>query len=116
MRRGIHISFSLIAVLLLLKEFDCFSSGPFTQKAAECCKKGKCAPSSNADDCCKGTLPGGKHLLMSKAPHHSTPTLALITTDAPGSIEPAFATTALTDVHAPTGSPPSSHLNRPLLI
>ena len=116
MRRGIHISFSLVAVLLLLKPFDCFSSGPFTRKAADCCKKGKCVPSTNADDCCKATLPGGKHLLASKAPHHSTPTLDLITTNVPGPIEPVFGTTALTDVYPPTGSPPRSHLNLPLLI
>src|SRR6266566_653130 len=86
MRRGIHISFSLIAVLLLLKPFDCFSSGPFTQKAADCCKKGKCVPSTNADDCCKGTLPGGKQLVASKAPHHSTPTIDFITVDASGPV------------------------------
>src|SRR5205807_8260642 len=60
MRRGVHIAISLVAVFLLLKPFDCFSSGPFTRKAANCCKKGKCAPARNSDDCCKGTLPGGK--------------------------------------------------------
>jgi hypothetical protein len=116
MRRGVHITVSLLAVLLLVKEFDCFSSGPFTKQAAECCKKGKCVPSSNADDCCKGTLPGGKQLVASKAPHHSRPTLDLITTDAAGAIAPAFATIAFADVHAPPGSPPISRLNLPLLI
>ena len=116
MRRGIHISVSFIAVLLLLKPFDCFSSGPFTQKAADCCKKGKCVPSTNADDCCKATLPGGKHVLASKAPRYSTPTLDLISTNAPGPIVPAFAATTLTDVYPPTGSPPRSHVNLPLLI
>jgi len=116
MRGGIHISISVITAFLLLKPFDCFSSGQFTQKAADCCKKGKCVPSSNADDCCKGTLPGGKQLVAPKAPHHSTPTLELITTVAPDPIAPAFATTAFTDVEAPLGSPPSSHLNLPLLI
>jgi hypothetical protein len=116
MRRGTHILVSLMAVLLLMKPFDCFSSGQFTQKAADCCKKGKCVPSSNADDCCKGTLPGGKQLVTPKAPHQSTPTLELVTTAAPGPIAPAFATAAITDVEVPPGSPPSSRLNLPLLI
>ena len=110
-----HISASVIAVLLILEPFDCFSGGEFTQKAADCCKKGKCVPSSSADDCCKGTLPGGKQLVASKA-HHSTLTLVLITTDVAGPIAPVFARTASTDVHAPPGSPPSSRLNLPLLI
>src|SRR6266852_528177 len=116
MRRGIHISLRVIAVLLLLKPFDCFSSGQFTRKAADCCKKGKCVPSTNADDCCKGTLPGGKHLVASKAPHHSAPTLDLIISNAPGPIELAFPTTALRNVRALISSAPSSHLNLPLLI
>jgi hypothetical protein len=115
-RRSIHISVSVIAVLLLLKPFDCFSSGQFTQKAADCCKKGKCVPSSNADDCCKGTLPGGKQLMASKAPHHSTPTLDFIASDAAGPIAPTFAMVGFSRVEAPRGSPPSSRLNLPLLI
>src|SRR5947199_8498770 len=106
MRRCIHISVSVVPVLLRLKPFDCVSGGPFTQKAADCCKKGKCVHSSNADDCCKGTLPGGKHLVASKPPHHSTPTLDRITTGAPALIEPAFATIAFADGHAPPESPP----------
>src|SRR6266849_5560490 len=104
MQRGIHIAVSLIAVILLVEPFDCFSSAQFTQKSADCCKKGKCVPSSNADDCCKATLPGGKQLVASKAPHHSTPTLVLITTATPGPIAPAFTTTAFTDVEAAPGS------------
>src|SRR5262245_43488237 len=117
MRRGIHITVSLMAVLLLMKPFDCFSSGQFTQKAADCCNKGRCVPTANADDCCKGTLPSGKQLVASKAPHHSTLELDFVTTDATGPIEPAaFATTALADLHASPGSPPGFRLNLPLLI
>src|SRR5260370_38540577 len=116
MRGGIHISISVITALLLLKPFDCFSSGQFTQKAADCCKKGKCVPSSNADDCCKSTLPGGNQLVASKAPHHSTLALDLITTMVPGPIAPVFATTIFTVVAALPGSPPSSRLHLPLLI
>jgi hypothetical protein len=116
MRRGIHISVSVIAILLLLKPFDCFSSGPFTQKAADCCKKGKCAPSRNSDDCCKGTLPGGKQLMASKAPHNSSLTLDFVATVAASPIAPTLAIVPFSDVLAPPGSPPVSRRNLPLLI
>jgi len=116
MRRGVHITVSLIAILLLLKPFDCFSSGPFTQKAADCCQKGKCNRAANSDDCCKGTVPGGKQLVASKAAHQTTPAPDLITTSAPWSIEPALAAVAFTEDQAPPGSPPVSRLNLPLLI
>src|SRR5260370_2594263 len=99
MRGGIHISISVITALLLLKPFDCFSSGKFTQKAADCCKKGKCVPSSNADDCCKGTLPGGKQLVASKAPQ-SISAPDLIPTPTHGTIGPTIATVALTHTSA----------------
>jgi hypothetical protein len=113
--RCIHGSVSVIAVLLLLKPFDCFSSGQFTPKAADCCKQGKCVPSSNADDCCKGTLPGGKQLVASKALHHSIPALDFISSAA-GPIAPTFSMVGFSRVEAPRGSPPSSRLNLPLLI
>jgi len=115
-RRGVHIAISIVAALLLMRPFDCFSSGQFTQKAADCCKKGKCVPSANSDDCCKGTLPGGQQLVMSKAPDHSTATLDLITTDALVAITASFATAAFTHVPVPPGLPPPSRLNLPLLI
>jgi hypothetical protein len=115
-RRGIHISVSVIAVLLLLKPFDCFSSGQLTPKAADCCKEGKCVPSSNADDCCKGTLPGGKQLVASKALHHSIPSLDFISSNAADPIAPTFSMVGFSRVEVPRGSPPSSRLNLPLLI
>jgi len=116
MRRGVHITVTLIAVVLLLKPFDCFSSGSFTQKAADCCEKDKCNPSANSDDCCKGTLPGGKQLVASKAENRNTPAPDLIaTTCGLGSIEPALATVPFTEGQAP-GSPLVSRLNLPLLI
>jgi hypothetical protein len=116
-RRGIYIPVSIIAVLLLLKPFDCFSSGQFTQKAADCCKKGKCVPSPSADDCCKGTLPGGKQLVVSTGPHRSAPTPDLITSDVTISkIAPPSAMLGFSRVEAPRGSPPSSRLNLPLLV
>src|SRR5260370_8326096 len=104
MRGGIHISISVITALLLLKPFDCFSSGQFSQKAADCCKKGKCVPSSNADDCCKGTLPGGKQLVASKAPQRSTPLFDLITWNPPPLITLTFGTISFFLVEAPPRS------------
>src|SRR5258708_39979829 len=115
MHRSIHITGAVLCVLLLTKPFDCFSSGQFTRQALDCCKKGKCVPSSNADDCCKGTLPGGKHLVASKAPPHSTPTLHLITSDSPGPMAPTFEMAGFDDVEAPPRSAPSSRRNLPLL-
>jgi len=89
---GIHITMALLCALLLTKPFDCFNSGPFPQKAADCCKKGKCVPSSNADDCCKGTLPGGNQLVASDAPPHSTPAMDLIVSNilSPVTLSPVF--------------------------
>src|SRR5258708_28973370 len=76
-RRSMHIVIAVLAVLLLVRPFDCFASGKFDQKAADCCKKGKCSP-SNSDDCCKATVPGGNQLVTSKAPGHSAPVLDLL--------------------------------------
>jgi len=115
MRRGIHIAISLIVVLLLLKPFDCFGTGKFTKEAADCCKKGKCNP-SNGDDCCKGTLPGGKQLVASATAHQAQFTLDVATTVALDPFKPAAAMRAIATIAVPLGSPPTSRLNLPLLI
>jgi hypothetical protein len=115
MQRGIHITISLVAVLLLLKPF-CFSNGPFTRKAAACCKKGKCTPSTGADECCKGTIPGGKQLVASKASEHSAPALYIVSADLLGSVDLSFAHSSLVDIPSPPGSPPIARVNLPLLI
>jgi len=115
MRRGIHIAISLIAVLVLLKPFDCFGTGKFTQEAADCCKKGKCNP-SNGDDCCKGTLPGGKQLVASATAAHAQFTLDVATTVALDPFEPTATMRAITIIAGSPGSPPTSRLNLPLLI
>lgn len=117
MRRGVQVAMSVVAVLLLLKSFDCLSNGTFTRKAADCCHKGKCVPSTNADDCCKGTIPGGKQLVDAKAADHSAPVVFdLAVTDTANSISPLFVTSVSIDAHSPPGSPPDSCLNLPLLI
>ena len=70
------MAISLIAVLLLIKPFDCFAAGAPIQKAADCCLKGKCTPSANSDECCKSTVPDSSQLLTSKAADHSSPLVA----------------------------------------
>jgi len=116
MRRSMHIAVAVLAVLLLVRPFDCFASGEFDQKAADCCKKGKCSP-SNSDDCCKATVPGGNQLVTSKAPGHSSPVLDLWAADVPSTTsEPLVLAFRVVVVHPPPGSPPDFRLNLPLLI
>jgi hypothetical protein len=115
MRRCLHIAVAAFAVLLLIRPFDCFGSGKFDQKAADCCKKGKCSP-SNSDDCCKATVQGGNQLVTSKATDHSSPVLDLALADAPSGPSPLLVTSLVVEVYPPPGSPPDFHLNLPLLI
>ena len=116
MRRSVHIAIALLAILTLIRPFDCFA-GTFTRKAMACCSKGKCLPSSNADDCCKGTVPAGSHLSAPKVPDHLTspqdlaPAAVLVVMPAP-----AIGDFCFEDASALTPSPPYSRLNLPLLI
>ena len=116
MRRGIHIAIAVLAILLLVRPFDCFAGGAFTKKAADCCKKGKCAPTANSDDCCKATVLGGNHFLGSKAVDHSAPVVDLVGITGPDLVSESFNGDVLFVVHSPPGSPPASNLNLPLLI
>jgi hypothetical protein len=115
MRRCMHIAVTLFAVFLLVRPFDCFASGKFDQKAAACCRKGKCSP-SNSDDCCKATVVGGNQFVTSKAPDHSSPVLEVAMADVPITILQTVVTTLVVEVHPPPGSPPDFCLNLPLLI
>ena len=116
MHRGIHIAIAVLAVLLLAKPFDCFAGGAWTQKAADCCHKGKCTPGPNADECCQASVPEGNQFLASKAANDAAPMIDLVSTTAPVlSIELLYGDSPLV-VLSPPGSPPSSHLNLPLLI
>jgi hypothetical protein len=116
MRRGMHIVVALVAAFLLVRPFDCFSSGKFDQKAADCCKKGKCSP-SNSDDCCKGTVPDGNRLATSKVADHSLPVLDVVmVVDVPSTTSQPLLISIPVEVHAPPGSPPDFRFNLPLLI
>lgn len=82
MERGIKVVVSLAAVLMRLSAFDCFASGPRTREAMKCCLKGKCAPSSKADDCCKNNVPDGGQFVGSYVTDHSVP----VSTIAPAAV------------------------------
>jgi hypothetical protein len=115
MRRGIQIVVSLLAIVLLVRPFDCFANAR-TRQAMACCLKGECVPSANADDCCKNTVPAASHLVISKAAGHWTPMLAL----GIPLVSPPLASSAVqSHVDSLRRSPPSLNLtalNRPLLI
>ena len=117
MRRGVHIAIAVLAILLLAKPFDCFAGGAWTQKAADCCKKGKCAPKADADECCKATVPGGNQLLgATKAQDHSAPVMDVVSANGLGLSSELFNDDSVFVVHLPPGSPPDTNLNLPLLI
>ena len=114
MRRGVQIIVSLLAIVLLVRPFDCFASVR-TREAMKCCLKGKCVPGANADDCCKNTVPAANHLLSSKA-GHSTPVLTL---GAPAVSAPLLLPAVHISVDSLRSVPPPPNLttlNRPLLI
>ena len=116
MQRSVHIIVILLMVFLLVKPFDCFGSGQVTPKTADCCKKGKCVPSSNSDDCCKGMLPGGKQLIRCKAPHQPSVAPQLAPAVLQVTIAPVSTLASVTESPAPPGSPPRSRINLPLLV
>ena len=82
------MAISLMAVLLLVRPFDCFATGAWSQKAADCCLKGKCAPTAKSDDCCKNTVPDGNQLVTSKAANHSHPLVSFTAAYIPIPISP----------------------------
>ena len=115
MRRGVQIVVSVLAILLMVRPFDCFARAR-TREAMDCCLKGKCVPSANADDCCKNTVPAAKHFLTSKAAGHWTPVLSL---GVPAVSPPLPLLPVRISVDSLRRAPPSPNLttlNRPLLI
>jgi hypothetical protein len=115
MYRGGHIVVALVGLFLLVRPFDCFSSGRFDQKAMDCCKKGKCSP-SNPDDCCRATVPGGNQLVTSKVADHSPPVPDVAIADLPTTVSQPLVTSLPVEVQPPPGSPPDFRLSLPLLI
>ncbi len=118
MRRGIHIAIALVMALLLIRPFDCLAaiSAP---KAMACCAKGKCLPTSDADECCKGALPSDQ-IAAAKASHIPVvPNLDFAIIAVPPVAVPQVTLRSLS-MHwqgaAPPGSPPGVNRNLPLLV
>jgi hypothetical protein len=115
MVRRTKIVLSLLAVVLLVRPFDCFASAR-TPQAMECCLKGKCAPTAKADDCCKNTVPGATHFVGSKGGGQSAPVLDVAPSFIPGAPPVSSAEVCVNLFRHP---PPSGSLNArslPLLI
>ena len=115
MQRSVQIAIALLAILLVAKPFDCFAGGAWAKKDMDCCKKGKCTPRADADDCCKATTPNGNQFLGGKPVDHSAPVAELTSAYEPQPGSPLFFE-PLFDVHSPPGSPPDLRLSLPLLI
>src|ERR1019366_9846875 len=90
MRRSFHIAISLMAVLLLLRPFDCFAGSSPRRQAMECCLKGKCAPTAKSDECCKNTVPDHNQLAPAKSADHSFPLIVFIAVRIPTLVSPTF--------------------------
>jgi hypothetical protein len=78
MRRALHIAVSLILVVLVLRPFECFAAGAPRSHVADCCLKGKCAPTANSDACCKNSVPDRDQFVPSKAAEHLSPPIAIV--------------------------------------
>lgn len=116
MRRGIHITISLMAVILLLRPFDCFAASAPSRQAADCCLKGKCIPTANSDECCKNIVPDHNQLAPPRAGEHSSPLVALVVVHVSALVSPTFLAVASDLVrHPPPGIPLTSPI-LPLLI
>jgi hypothetical protein len=116
LRRGIHITISLMAVILLVRPLDCFAVGTPSRQAADCCLKGKCVPTANSDECCKNPLPDNEQIAPSIAAERSSPLIELTVAQIPMLASPTFLA-VLNDLvrHPPPGTSLTSP-SLPLLI
>jgi hypothetical protein len=83
MRRVLHIAVSLIAVALLLRPFECFAAGTPSGGEADCCLKGKCAPTANSDACCKNSVPVRDQFVPLKLNGHVSPLIVIVSACVP---------------------------------
>lgn len=120
MSHSVHIAAALIAGLLVLRPVDCFSATGITREAVNCCKKGKCVPTKDSDDCCRGTVPDGQQFVGagSKSDGPSLPVVVGMVAPDPRTSFPTqhFTADLLSNIHSPPGSSPTSRVNLPLLI
>ena len=116
MRRGIHIAVTLLAIVALIRPFDCFAASVKTHEAAACCLKGECHPGANADDCCKNTVPDSAGLTVpAVTSHHVLVFMGTVADSATLIVAPVFQ--RLTDEHRnPPPRPSLTTVSLPLLI
>jgi hypothetical protein len=119
MRRSLHFAVTLISVLLLISPYDCLAA-MVNPKAADCCAKGKCLPTHDADDCCRNTVPAGSQVAALKPSQasfaHDTGFVAVLSVPEVTRQLLAFARANFSQSPSPPGSPPDFHRNLPLLI
>src|ERR1043165_2233179 len=110
MRSAVHVAMMLLTILQLNKPFESFSTTKSTTESADCCKRGKCRPSTG-DDCCKSTLPDGKNLLAASNTQQQDLPLVPRVVEIVLIAEPTFTPAFLYEIHGPPGSPPGSRFN-----
>src|SRR5262249_19213550 len=114
MWRILRIATCVAAIFFVARPLDCFSKAKLTLKVADFCKHGKCAPTADSDGCCKGTVAGGKQLVVSKSTDHSVVLTALDSTVSTAPLSVVANPAPL--VEPPPKSPPPVSFNLPLLI
>jgi hypothetical protein len=66
-----------MVVVLLLRPFECFAAGTSRSDEADCCLKGKCAPTTNSDACCRNSVPVRDQFVPLKFTEHLTPLIVI---------------------------------------
>lgn len=110
----------ILAALLVLTPSDCFKAWSMSQKAADCCKHGDCAPNNKGadDDCCKpenaGSGPYVQGCRYLQIDSHMLLAIAVL----PDKVEDPLSSASLQPLPAIAHPPPlqSAALHIPLLI
>jgi hypothetical protein len=77
MGRKVHILVSVIAMILLIRPLDCLAFGVSRSETAKCCLKGKCAPTAQADACCRASVPDSNQAIPGATADNTVPLLDL---------------------------------------
>ena len=78
MRRKVQIVASMVVMLLLIRPLDCFAFGSAARETAECCMKGKCAPTAKADDCCRASVPDSSQSVPGASACNASPLISVV--------------------------------------
>jgi len=91
-----------MVALLFLRPFECIATGAPPSDTADCCLKGKCAPTASSDACCKNSVPDRDRFVPSKAAEHSSPLISIVAVCVPA-LAPGYTFRAFAD---PARHPP----------